>query len=146
MERGWLPAGRLARPFIVDVAIDVNDAEMMALFYETLLGYNRAFDRGGHIYLVDPTGVGPHVYIQQVPETASEKNRLHLDIVVPSLEQAVARAVELGATRVNEQQTAYTRFEVLADPEGNLFCLVDLAAWESSRPPWWQHQSEGHAR
>lgn len=40
---------------------------------------------------------------------------------------------------MNQQATAFTRFEVLADPEGNLFCLVDLAAWETARPPWWQH-------
>ena len=77
MDRGWLPAGRLAHPFIVDVAIDAVEAEPMGRFWEALLGYERTFDRGGHIYLVDPTGVGPHVYIQQVPERAAEKNRLH---------------------------------------------------------------------
>lgn len=99
MERGWLPPGRLSRPFIVDVAIDVNDADLMARFYETLLGYERQFERGGHIYLADPSGVGPHVYIQQVPEKASEKNRLHLDVVVADLAAAVEQAVVLGATR-----------------------------------------------
>lgn len=139
MQRGWLPPGRLARPYIVDVAIDALDAEPMARFWEQLLAYERRFDKGGHIYLVDPTGVGPHFYVQQVPEKANEKNRLHLDIVVPDLDAAVAHAVELGATRVNEQHTAFTRFEVLADPEGNLFCLVDLGEWQRTRPPWWQH-------
>ena len=51
----------------------------------------------------------------------------------------VERAIELGATRVDERRTVYTWFVVLADPEGNLFCLVDLSAWERSQPPWWQH-------
>jgi predicted enzyme related to lactoylglutathione lyase len=77
--------------------------------------------------------------LQGVPEPKHDKNRLHLDIVVPDLEDAVERAIELGATRVDERRTVYTWFVVLADPEGNLFCLVDLSAWEQSQPPWWQH-------
>ncbi|HEX7097358.1 MAG TPA: VOC family protein, partial [Acidimicrobiales bacterium] len=76
---------------------------------------------------------------QEVPEPKNDKNRLHLDIVVPSLEEALEHAIELGATRVDERTTRYTWFVVLADPEGNLFCLVDLETWQSSRPPWWQH-------
>jgi predicted enzyme related to lactoylglutathione lyase len=133
---------RLAHPLVIDVAIDVNATDEMAHFYETLLGYERAWDRPGHVYLVDPSGRGPHVYLQQVPEPRTTKNRLHLDIVVPSLSEAVARAVELGATRVEERRTAYTWFEVLADPEGNLLCLVDLETWQQSKPPWWQHTHE----
>ena len=98
----------------------------MAQFYEAMLHYDRAWDRPGHVYLVDPSGLGPHVYLQQVPEPRTNKNRLHLDIVVPSLPDAVEQAVQLGASSVEERRTAYTWFEVLADPEGNLFCLVDL--------------------
>ena len=133
---------RLARPLIVDVAIDVNALADMAQFYEAVLDYERAWDRPGHVYLVDPSGIGPHVYLQQVPEPRATKNRLHLDIVVPSLLDAVEQAVHLGATRVEERRTAYTWFVVLADPEGNLFCLVDLATWQESKPPWWQHTHE----
>ncbi|HEV8297091.1 MAG TPA: VOC family protein [Acidimicrobiales bacterium] len=134
-----VPTTRLNRPIVIDVAIDASDAERMAVFYETLLGYERAFERPGHVYLIDPSGLGPHIYIQQVPEPRVDKNRLHLDIVVPSLGEAANHAISLGATRVDERRTAYTWFVVLADPEGNLFCLVDLATWEQSKPPWWQH-------
>ena len=133
---------RLAHPLIVDVAIDVNALAEMAQFYEAMLHYERAWDRPGHVYLVDPRGLGPHVYLQQVPEPRTNKNRLHLDIVVPSLPDAVEQAVQLGASRVEERRTAYTWFEVLADPEGNLFCLVDLTTWQQSKPPWWQHAGE----
>jgi hypothetical protein len=133
---------RLANPLIIDVAIDVNATAEMARFYEALLRYERAWDREGHVYLVDPSGRGPHVYLQQVPEPRRDKNRLHLDIVVPSLPDAVNEAVALGATRVEERRTAYTWFEVLADPEGNLFCLVDLETWQQSKPPWWQHSHD----
>jgi 4a-hydroxytetrahydrobiopterin dehydratase len=134
---------RLGHPLVIDVTIDVNDAVSMGRFWEALLGYERAFEREGHLYLIDPSGRGPHVYLQPVPEPRGDKNRLHLDIVVPSLEQAVDRAVELGGTRVDERRTGYTWFVVVADPEGNLFCLVDLATWERTQPPWWQHGERG---
>ena len=130
---------RLGRPLLIDVAIDAIDVERMATFWGALLGYERSFEREGHVYLTDPSGRGPHVYIQGVPEARLEKNRLHLDIVVPSLVDAVDQAIALGATRVDERRTAFTWFVVLADPEGNLFCLVDLPTWEQSSPPWWQH-------
>jgi 4a-hydroxytetrahydrobiopterin dehydratase len=134
---------RLAKPLIVDVCVDVNDLDTMAPFYERLLGYERRFELPGHVYLVDPSGRGPHVYLQAVPEPRNDKNRLHLDIVVPSLENATAFAIELGATKVDERTTPYTWFVVLADPEGNLFCLVDLERWQATRPPWWQHAPSG---
>ncbi len=143
MAMDRVPPARLSQPLVIDVAIDVNDVVIMGRFWESLLGYERAFEREGHLYLVDPSGRGPHVYLQGVPEPRRDKNRLHLDIVVPSLEEAVDRALELGATRVEERRSMYTWFVVLADPEGNLFCLVDLATWEQSKPPWWQHGDRG---
>lgn len=139
MTTDRMPPDRLARPLVIDIAIDVNALHEMARFYEALFLYERAWDRPGHVYLIDPSGRGPHIYLQQVPEPRTTKNRLHLDIVVPSLHDAVAHAVALGATRVEERRTAFTWFEVLADPEGNLFCLVDLETWQQSKPPWWQH-------
>jgi predicted enzyme related to lactoylglutathione lyase len=141
MATDRVSAERLGQPLVIDVTIDVNDVVTMGRFWETVLGYDRAFEREGHLYLVDPSGRGPHIYLQGVPEPRRDKNRLHLDIVVPSLEQAVDRAVELGAEQVDERRTDYTWFIVLADPEGNLFCLVDLGTWERSKPPWWQHGS-----
>jgi 4a-hydroxytetrahydrobiopterin dehydratase len=134
-----VPRSRLGLPLIVDVGIDVNDVDRMAVFYESLMGYVRTFERAGHVYLSDPSGLGPHLYLQQVPEPRGEKNRLHLDIVVPALAEGVARAEALGATRIVDRSSIYTTFVVMADPEGNLFCLVDLSAWERNRPPWWQH-------
>lgn len=130
---------RLGAPVIIDVCIDVNDLDGMTVFWETIMGYERSFEAPGHSYLIDPSGRGPHVYLQQVPEVRTEKNRLHLDIVVPSLAEAVKKAEELGATRQWADRSIYTSFVVLADPEGNLFCLVDLPTWQETKPPWWQH-------
>jgi predicted enzyme related to lactoylglutathione lyase len=134
-----MTAARLGAPVIVDVCIDVNDLDRMTVFWESIMGYERSFEAPGHSYLIDPSGRGPHVYLQQVPEVRQGKNNLHLDIVVPALDVAVQSAESLGATRVRAERTIYTSYVVLADPEGNLFCLVDLATWQETRPPWWQH-------
>ena len=94
-------------------------------------------DGDGSDSLVDPKGAGPRIWFQVVPETKAVKNRLHLDIgasggrTVGLAERRVrvhARAEELiaaGATRLRvlEQQGLDHYAEVLADPEGNEFCI-----------------------
>ena len=84
----------------------------------------------------DPDGRGPRLFFQQVPEGKVVKNRVHLDVrVAPdlqgdermaALEAECARLVALGATRLARHEPAppmETGFIVLADPEGNEFCL-----------------------
>lgn len=84
----------------------------------------------------DPDGAGPRLFFQQVPEDKAGKNRVHLDVrAAPGLEgderMAVLEAecdrlVALGATRVkrNEPEPPMSAgFIVMADPEGNEFCL-----------------------
>lgn len=84
----------------------------------------------------DPAGVGPRVFFQQVPESKSTKNRVHLDVrAAPGLagEERMAalvseaeRLTALGATvlaRHEPQPPMDAGHLVLADPEGNEFCL-----------------------
>ena len=62
---------------------------------------------------------------QRVPEGKSVKNRLHLDVDVPSIDDAVEQAVGLGATVVGSRHSDEAgSFQVLRDPEGNEWCLV----------------------
>lgn len=84
---------------------------------------------------VDPDGAGPRLLFQRVPEPKTVKNRVHLDVSVgggrdtPEDERrarvaaAVDRVTALGATRLREvdEQSGYC--VVMADPEGNEFCL-----------------------
>ncbi|MBD8078508.1 VOC family protein [Cellulosimicrobium arenosum] len=86
--------------------------------------------------LEDPDGVGPRIFFQQVPEEKVAKNRVHLDVRtapdlrddarMAALEAECERLVALGATRLRrhepEPPTSYG-FIVMADPEGNEFCL-----------------------
>lgn len=84
----------------------------------------------------DPAGHGPRLFFQQVPEDKAGKNRVHLDVRaapdlvgaerMAALEAECARLVALGATRLRRfepEPPLSAGFLVLADPEGNEFCL-----------------------
>ncbi|WP_369167077.1 VOC family protein [Streptomyces sp. R28] len=72
--------------------------------------------------LVEPRGGGPRLWCQLVPEPKRVKNRLHLDLVSADPEAEIDRLVTLGAT----VQARHEDHDVLADPEGNEFCLLPL--------------------
>lgn len=86
--------------------------------------------------LVDPEGSGPRIFFQRVPEGKDAKNRVHLDVrAAPdltgeermvALEAVCARLVAVGATRIGRHEPEpplNAGHIVLADPEGNEFCL-----------------------
>ncbi|GAA1857249.1 VOC family protein [Asanoa iriomotensis] len=64
-------------------------------------------------------GVRPRFFFQLVPESKIVKNRLHLDLLAEDLPQEVGRLVGLGASVLSER----AGWAVLADPEGNEFCV-----------------------
>ncbi|MDT9593494.1 VOC family protein [Nocardioides zeae] len=85
---------------------------------------------------VDPDGVGPRLFFQKVPEPKTAKNRLHIDVRtavdlrgderMAALETECERLVALGATRLQRHEPSPPTshgFIVMADPEGNEFCL-----------------------
>ncbi|NJP34619.1 VOC family protein [Micromonospora thermarum] len=86
--------------------------------------------------LVDPEGARPRLFFQRVPEGKQAKNRVHLDVRaapglegdarMAALEAEAERLVSLGATRLQRHEPAPplgTGHIVMADPEGNEFCL-----------------------
>jgi predicted enzyme related to lactoylglutathione lyase len=68
----------------------------------------------------------PILRFQRVPEPKLVKNRVHLDVAVADLEEASRTAVALGGRRLSEEALAeyHYRWLVMADPEGNEFCVV----------------------
>ena len=71
----------------------------------------------------------PVLRFQRVPEPKTVKNRLHLDIEVASLDDAVVRIEALGGRPVQPRDTDYgVHYRVMADPEGNEFCLIQPVA------------------
>ncbi|MFF6982752.1 VOC family protein [Streptomyces sp. NPDC008343] len=69
--------------------------------------------------LVVPRRGGPRLWCQLVPEPQHAKNRLHLDLVSTDPEAELGRLTGLGATVQDRHKDHW----VLADPEGNEFCL-----------------------
>lgn len=86
--------------------------------------------------VLDPKGNGPRLFFQRVPEGKQAKNRVHLDVRaapgvegdarMAALEVEAERLVSLGATRLERHEPAApfsAGHIVMADPEGNEFCL-----------------------
>jgi catechol 2,3-dioxygenase-like lactoylglutathione lyase family enzyme len=101
------------------VVINVTDARRAAEFWGKALGYSPRSE--GSLTLVPKNGDGPGVNLD-------ETDRMHLDLhVADTAEQQaeVERLIALGARRVDWQYPDGADFVVLADTEGNLFCVVN---------------------
>jgi predicted enzyme related to lactoylglutathione lyase len=115
--------------------LDCSDGQRLSGFWAEVLGYSVFGPHRNHWSLIPPEGVQePWFILQQVGEPKSGKNRMHVDIHVADLDGEVQRIVALGAQRVSEEpydMEGFTWF-VMADPEGNEFCIVGLP--EAHRP------------
>ncbi|CAL9509390.1 hypothetical protein SUDANB171_03593 [Streptomyces sp. enrichment culture] len=115
------------RAHLEQLVVDCHDPRSLVRFWSQLLG-GTPVDRAGGWSHVEAPGF-PRLAFQPVPEEATAKNRIHLDIAVEVIETAVAEAVRLGATPlggvVSDAQGA---FQVVLDPAGNAFCFVRPAA------------------
>jgi catechol 2,3-dioxygenase-like lactoylglutathione lyase family enzyme len=105
------------------VVVDCQDAAKLAAFYAELLG--RPIGKGtNEFFAVIPGSTEPpfpQLMFLQVPEPRTGKNRLHIDLVTDDKEAAIARAVELGATRLGDFDEYGAVWSTLSDPEGNVF-------------------------
>ncbi|HEY5223603.1 MAG TPA: VOC family protein [Microbacteriaceae bacterium] len=102
------------------------DPPRIAEFWRSVLGWGvlQSDATGTDIGPVD--GYGPRIEIGLVSDSKSAKNRIHLDLRADGISQSdeVQRLVGLGAKRVDVGQPAEATWVVLADPEGNEFCLL----------------------
>ena len=107
----------------VEVCLDVCDPALVATFWSDFLGY-RIKDEltADWVHTAAPAGF-PALNFQLVPEGKVGKNRLHFDVFVARPEEWIARAEELGASRVRLHDDPSDWFQVMADPEGNEFCI-----------------------
>lgn len=107
-----------------EVVIDCIDCDRLAEFWSRVLGGTPVRESVEWVAIVMPDG-STSVSFQKVPESKHGKNRVHLDVLVNDLEEAARRCVELGAVRLTERRAdPLADFIVLADPEGNEFCVV----------------------
>jgi predicted enzyme related to lactoylglutathione lyase len=109
-----------------ELIVDANDVERLAGFWEAVLGWERRpTSDPGDVELGAPDGSLPTIVFTPVPETKQVKDRIHIDVspVGTDQETELERLLALGATRVDIGQGDVS-WIVLADPEGNEFCLL----------------------
>jgi predicted enzyme related to lactoylglutathione lyase len=115
---------------IETVTIDAVDPDRVAAFWADALGWGTRTDDDGDIW-VEPAdgqpgfGTARPLLVIRVPGEKVGKNRLHLDLTPDDHEREVERLESLGASRVSVGQTGNESWVVLADPEGNEFCVLD---------------------
>ena len=118
---------------ILNITFDCADARAQALFWAAVTGWTaeqHGAAPGRAEYAVVPPGEStPRLYFTTVPEPKTAKNRVHLDLIPPGedAEAELARLLGLGAA-VADTQPPDVSWLVLADPEGNEFCLEGAAA------------------
>ncbi len=116
------------------VVLGAEDVDRAVSYWSRVLGYKPVRfpdSENGFTILVPPTGVGTRVAVQRTETPPSEHPRIHLDLVVDDAAQQaveIARLVGLGATHVRwDSYPSNSDFVVLADTEGNRFCVVDAS-------------------
>ena len=115
---------------IETVTIDAVDPVELATFWCAARDWVQRIDEDGDIW-IEPGEDHPEfdrvkpLLIVRVNEMKAGKNRLHLDLVPDDQEREVERLESLGASRPDIGQTGNESWVVLADPEGNEFCVLD---------------------
>ncbi|WP_342023095.1 VOC family protein [Arthrobacter citreus] len=121
---------------ISSIAIDALSPPLLARFWTQALGYRVLESNDADVISLAPAdGTGPDIDIIPVPEPKSVKNRLHLDLRAAggsTQEQEVERLLALGAVRADVGQGSAVDWVVLADPEGNEFCVLRRSAEEAA--------------
>jgi predicted enzyme related to lactoylglutathione lyase len=105
------------------IVLDANDLERCARFWSEVLGKEISFKSDKYCRIGggdDP----PSLLLQKVPERHEHKNRAHIDLDVTDFGSAVQRVVDLGGTKLDEISEYGITWAVMADPDGNEFCLV----------------------
>jgi catechol 2,3-dioxygenase-like lactoylglutathione lyase family enzyme len=123
---------------LTEIVVDCQDPVAQAAFWAAVLGYHVVRSAHGQVEIaawpqepadlpeqVRQAPVVPALVFVTVPEGKTVKNRLHLDVrpADGSIEAEVARLVALGARRADVGQGSQP-WAVLADPEGNEFCIL----------------------
>jgi predicted enzyme related to lactoylglutathione lyase len=109
------------------IVIRVDDLERQKEFWTAALDYvPREGDADDFALLRPRSGVGPNVSLDRVRSTVQIPPRIHLDLYADDQAAEVERLKGLGAAEVHwDKRPPDADYVILADPEGNRFCVVD---------------------
>jgi len=116
---------------IGSIVIRVDDLERQKAFWTAALDYvARERDNDDFALLRPKDGIGPNVSLDRVRSTVQVPPRIHLDLYTDDQPGEVSRLIALGATEVHwDKRPPDADYVIIADPEGNRFCVVDTT-WE----------------
>jgi catechol 2,3-dioxygenase-like lactoylglutathione lyase family enzyme len=109
------------------VTFDAGDPDRLARFWGGVLGWEPADDPEGAVALAGSAEAGFGLRFRPTGEPKALQNRIHFDLTSASAEEmqeTVARALSLGASHLDIGQRAEEGHVVLADPDGNEFCVL----------------------
>ncbi|MGI8999226.1 MAG: VOC family protein [Candidatus Limnocylindria bacterium] len=113
---------------IGSIVLRVDDLRRQAEFWAAALDYrprNEASD-SDFMLLRPRNGIGPNLSLDQVRSTVQIPPRIHLDLYADDQAAEVKRLIALGASEVHwDKRPPDADYVILADPEGNRFCVVD---------------------
>ena len=126
MPSGWLP---LVTVRWQSFCLDSAEPQTIAPFWAQVMGWRVTYDTPDEVVLEPPKGssedgVAPDILFLRVPEPKTVKNRLHIDLRPDDQAAEVARIEALGGRRVSVGQGDDVSWVVLADPDGNEFCVL----------------------
>jgi catechol 2,3-dioxygenase-like lactoylglutathione lyase family enzyme len=111
------------------IVLRVDDLQRQVAFWEAALGYVRreSGDSDDFVLLRSPDGRAPNLSLDLHHSVLEVPPRIHLDLYTDNQLGEVKRLVALGATEVQwDKRPPDADYVILADPEGNRFCVVDI--------------------
>ncbi len=116
------------------IVIRVDDLRRQTEFWTAALDYlAREGDSDDFVLLHPRDGVGPNLSLDRVDSTVHIPPRIHLDLYTEDQAGEVRRLVALGATEIHwDKRPPDADYVILADPEGNRFCVVDTATGQGA--------------
>ncbi len=113
---------------LVALCFDAADPPRLATFWAGVLGWETAHDPDGTTVLLPPDDTGFRIRLLPTSEQKASPNQMHFDLTSRSLEEqqrTVDRSLGLGARHLDVGQRPEEGHAVLADPEGNEFCVIE---------------------
>ena len=111
------------------IVLRVDDLQRQTAFWAAALDYVPRQETSDDFQLLRPRdGLGPNVSLDRVRSTLQQPPRIHLDLYAKDQAGEVRRLLALGATEVHwDKRPPDADYVILADPEGNRFCVVDAS-------------------
>ncbi|GLI01074.1 VOC family protein [Phytohabitans aurantiacus] len=107
-----------------NLVVDSQDPPRLARWWAEALGYQITYEKPDEVEIRRTPDALPGLIFVAVPESKTIKNRLHIDLRPSDQEAEVERLVNMGARHVDVGQGDDVSWVVLADPEGNEFCVL----------------------